>query len=289
LAPLSIVIVAYQSGEFLRQCLAAAADCAGELVVVDNGSPHGETETICAAFSNVRLIELDRNEGFGSAGNAGVAATAGRWILLLNPDAWPTGNAVERLVRFAEEEPGLGAVGPLLFDPDGRPQRSTIRPPLSPAALALWAAFPRAVSRAYGVWRGPARHTPREGEFLQASALLLRREAFEQVGGFDESFFMYGEDTDLCTRLRAADWGVAVCPDARFVHVGGGSVRDEGERMGIELLRSWLRLIAKHKSLPQAERARRWLLMALRLRRREPTAAAWLASGRVADLLDVRE
>ena len=257
--------------------------------MIDNGSPEGETESLCAPFSNVRLVERERNEGFGVAANAGVAATAGRWILLLNPDAWPTGDAVERLVRFAEEEPRLGAVGPLLFDSEGRSQRSTIRPPLSPAALALWAAFPGGVSRVYGLWRGPARHTPREGEFLQASALLLRREAFEQVGGFDESFFMYGEDSDLCARLRAAGWGVTVCPEARFVHVGGGSARAEGERMAIELLRSWLRLIAKHKSPREAERARRWLLVALRLRRREPTAAAWLASGRAADLLDLAE
>jgi N-acetylglucosaminyl-diphospho-decaprenol L-rhamnosyltransferase len=289
LARLSIVIVAYRSGEFLQRCLAAAADGPGELVVVDNGSPEGESRALCAAFPTVRLIERERNEGFGAAANAGAAAAAGRWILLLNPDAWPIGDAVERLVRFAEEEPGLGAAGPLLFDPDGRPQRSTIRPPLSPGALALWAASPRNVSRIYGMWRGRARHTPRAGEFLQASALLLRREAFEQVGGFDESFFMYGEDADLCARLRDAGWKVEVCPEARFVHVGGGSTEAEGERMGIELLRSWLRLIAKRKSPRQAERARRWLLAVLRLRRREPTAVAWLASGRAADLLDLSE
>jgi GT2 family glycosyltransferase len=288
LAPLSIVIVAYQSGEFLQRCLIAAADCSPELVVVDNGSPEGETRALCAAFANVRLIERARNEGFGSAANAGVAATTGRWVLLLNPDAWPMDDAVERLVRFAEEEPRLGAAGPLLFDAEGRPQRSTIRPPVSALALASWAAFPRTVSRLYGLWRG-GRQTPHEGEFLQASALLLRREAFEEVGGFDEQFFMYGEDADLCARLRDAGWGVAVCGEARFVHVGGGSTGAEGERMAIELLRSWLRLIAKRKSLRDAERARRWLRLALRLRRREPAAAAWLGSGRAADLLDLRE
>jgi len=286
--PLSIVIVAYQSGDFLRQCLGAVSDRSGELVVVDNGSPEGETEALCAAFANVRLIRRERNDGFGSAANAGVAATSGQWILLLNPDAWPIDDAAERLVQFAEEEPHLAAAGPLLFDESGQPQRSTIRPPLSAASLALWAAFPRGISRAYDVVRGSARHAPRGGEFLQAAALLLRREAFEQVGGFDESFFMYGEDADLCARLRDAGWRVAVCPEARFVHVGGASTRGEGERMAIELLRSWLRLIAKRKSLRQAERARRWLLVALRLRRREPRAADWLASGRAADLLDLR-
>jgi N-acetylglucosaminyl-diphospho-decaprenol L-rhamnosyltransferase len=290
LAPLSIVIVAYHSGEFLRRCLTAVADCAPEIVVVDNGSPAGETEALCAAFANVRLIPLGRNEGFGRAANAGVRACGGRWILLLNPDAWPEDGAADRLLRFAEEDPRLGAAGPLLFGADGRPQRSAIRPPLSAFSLAAWAAFPRVVSGLYGIWRGQGRVVPRAGEFLQASALLVRRAAFADVGGFDESFFMYGEDADLCARLREAGWGVAVCPEARFVHVGGGSTGSaEAGRMGIELLRSWLRLIAKRRGLRQAERARRALLAALRLRRREPAAAAWLASGRAADLLETAE
>jgi len=284
-APLSIVIVAYQSGEFLRRCLAAVADRAREIVVVDNGSPVGETEALCAAFTNVRLISPGRNEGFARAANTGVAACSGRWVLLLNPDAWPENGAIDRLLHFAEEEPRLGAAGPLLFDASGRAQRSTIRPPSSAWSLALWAAFPRSVSRAYGALRGRAPRAPRPAEFLQGSALLLRRDAFEGVGGFDESFFMYGEDADLCARLREDGWAVAVCSDARFVHVGGGSTSD-GERMAVELLRSWLRLIAKRRGLGQAERARRWLLTALRLRRREPAAAAWLASGHAAELLD---
>ena len=102
----------------------------------------------------MRLIErLPRNAGFGSAANVGVAATTGRWVLLLNPDAWPIGDGVEQLVEFAAARPRLGAAGPLLFGAEGEPQRSTIRPPLGPAPLALWAAFPRAVSAAYGVWR----------------------------------------------------------------------------------------------------------------------------------------
>ncbi len=285
MAPLSIVIVAYQSGGYLRRCLAATADGRYEVVVVDNGSPPGETEAICAEAPRTRLIRLERNKGFGSAANVGVAATSGRWLLLLNPDAWPTGDAIDRLLGFAEEEPRLAAAGPLLFDVEGRPQRSTIRPPLSAPALAIWGAFPAGVSGLYGALRGQKQRAPREGEFLQASALLLRREAFTAVGGFDESFFMYGEEADLCARLTDAGWGLAVCPDASFVHVGGGSTGQRSDGMSVALLRSWLRLIAKRKSLRRAERARRWLLIALRLRRREPTAVAWLASGRAADLL----
>ena len=293
--PVSTVIVAFQSGEFLRRCLTAVASGSGEVVVVDNGSPDLEATLVREEFPLVRLIERSTNAGFAKAANAGIAATGARWVLLLNPDAWPIDDGVERLVDFVEGEPGVGAAGPLLFDEQGRAQRSTIRPPLSPATLALWAALPEVVSHAYGLWRratgGLRRERVRQEEFLQGAVMLLRRDAFDRIGGFDESFFMYGEDADLCARLRAAGWRVELCPAARFVHVGGGSTRGQDDRMRIELLRSWLRLIAKLDSLDEAERARRWLRHAMRVRalatrrRRDRSVASWLGSGTVGDLL----
>lgn len=290
----STVIVAYNSGELLRRCLAGVGDSHGEVVVVDN-LPSEQTRNLCGELPHVRLIERNANDGFGTAANAGAAATSGRWILVLNPDAWPIDDGLTRLVAYAESRPRLGAAGPLLFDQQGRAQRSTIRPPLSPAALAAWAAFPSGLSGAYGLWRklrwGSRQSEAGPAEFLQGAALLVSREAFERMGGFDESFFMYGEDADLCARLRDAGWEVEVCPVARFVHVGAASTSSQADRMYIELLRSWLRLIAKRKPRGQAERARRWLLLALRmraLRSREPqvrAAASWLASGHVDELL----
>jgi N-acetylglucosaminyl-diphospho-decaprenol L-rhamnosyltransferase len=299
LTPVSTVIVAYNSGEYLRRCLAALGSSHDDVVVVDNGPPGAGTSALCAEFPGVRLIERSRNEGFARAANVGVGATAGTWVLLLNPDAWPIDDAVERLVAFAGSRPGLGVTGPRLQGADGKPQRSTIRPPLSPAALAAWAAFPHAVSGAYGIWRRAGRLLPRrevgKAEFLQGAALLLRRRAFEQIGGFDESFFMYGEDADLCARLRAAGWTVELCPVASFVHVGGASTRSDPGRMGLEMLRSWLRLMAKLKGIGEAERARRWLLRALRVRAlgsrrgRHRATTAWLASGCVRELLGLPE
>jgi N-acetylglucosaminyl-diphospho-decaprenol L-rhamnosyltransferase len=291
LAPVSIVIVAYNSGDHLSRCLAALGSGRGDVVVVDNASPGEEAALVRDRFPHVRLIERPRNDGFGSAANAGVAVTRSRWVLLLNPDAWPIDDALERLVAFAEGEPGLGATGPLLCDAAGRPQRSIIKPPLTPAALAAWAAFPGAVSRLYGTLRKAARRGVGAGEFLQGSALLVRRDAFEAVGGFDESFFMYGEDADLCARLRDAGWTVTLCRGAGFVHVGGGSTAEDAERMHLELLRSWIRLIAKRKGIREAERARRRVLLAMRVRAfgsrapRQRAAAAWLASGGVGELL----
>ena len=139
------------------------------------------------------------------------------------------------------------------------------------------------------------RNRVRPAEFLQGAVMLVRRDAFHQVGGFDESFFMFGEDADLCVRLRDAGWGVDLCPIARFLHVGGGSTRSHPERMQLELLRSWLRLIAKLDGLVEAERARRWVLRAMRVRglvSREPrhrAVVSWLASGRAGDLLGLPE
>jgi len=293
--PVSIVIVAYRSDELLSRCLAAVADRAAEVVVVDNGTQGDGARRVCAAFPQVRVIERGRNDGFGTAANAGAAAVDGSWIAVLNPDAWPVGDGLERLVAFGARRPRLGAAGPQLVDERGRPQRSTIRPPLTPAALAIWAAMPGLSSGAYGLLRRGGRgcrpETLLQGEFLQGAALLVRRAAFEQVGGFDERFFMYGEDADLCARLRDAGWEVALSPEARFVHVGGGSSAADAEQMQIELLRSWLRLIAKRDGLAEAERARRWLLAAVRLaglrpRRADARAAArWLAARGVGELL----
>jgi N-acetylglucosaminyl-diphospho-decaprenol L-rhamnosyltransferase len=233
-------------------------------------------------------MERPRNDGFATGANAGVATTGAPWVLLLNPDAWPLGDGVATLLSCAQGDPRAGALGPLLVDADGRPARSTIRPPLSPGALAVWAALPKRVSRAYGLWRRATGHRSgdrvRSGEFLQGAALLLRREAFDAVGGFDEDFFMYGEDADICSRLRAAGWAVELCPDATFLHVGGGSSAGAGPRMRIELMRSWLRLIAKRDGIARAERARRWLLLSLRLTRQREVGA-WAASGPVGELL----
>ena len=272
----AIVIVAYNAGELLRRCLGAVGNGRHEVVVVDNASPDRQTAAVCAGFPAVRLIECSRNEGFAAGANTGIAATDAPWVLLLNPDAWPLGDGIAGLCRCSQRDTRTGAVGPLLVDAAGRPSRSTIRPPLSPAALALWAAVPARVSRAYDLWRratlrgGSAEVRP--AEFLQGSVLLLRREAFDAVGGFDTRFFMYAEDADLCERLRAAGWTLELCPDATFVHVGGGSSSGDAPRMRVELLRSWLGLIAKRDGGARAERARRWLVRALRLTGQRETA-----------------
>ena len=298
-ASVSVVVVSYNAREHLERCLSSVADAPYEVIVVDNASSDGSRELVRERFASARLVELEENVGFGAANNEGMAVAGGRYFLLLNSDAWPVGDGIERLVGVAEREPRAGAVGPRLLNPDGSLQRSVRGFPtvwrlateyLFLRKLAPSSAFANAF---YGA--GFDHSTERDAEFLMGAVLLLRREAVEEVGGFDPSFFLFSEETDLCYRLHRAGWRVVFTPEAEFVHVGGASTRPVWGRMYREQLRSHLRFLAKHRSLEDAERARLVLLAGAQLRsvvfrgeRRAPyrEAARWLASADAATLLE---
>jgi N-acetylglucosaminyl-diphospho-decaprenol L-rhamnosyltransferase len=221
----------------------------------------------------------------------------------MNGDAWPEPHAVERLVEFAEREPRAGIIGPRLLNPDGTLQPSvrgfpTVWRLMTEYLFLRWLA-PR--SRALNSFYGSAfdHRSRREAEFLVGAVLLVRRQLVEEIGGFDTTFFMFNEEVDFCYRARSARWNVVFWPGAEFVHVGGASTSQAGPRMYREQLRSHLRFLAKHNGLPEAERARRLLAVAMRVRavafgtvgrseRRRVSldAASWLRSGDAAALLD---
>ena len=286
----SVIVVSYNAREHLERCLGALAG-EPEVIVVDSGSTDGSRELVRERFTGVRLVEPAENRGYGAGCNEGMRAASGRWLLLLNSDAWPVGDAVGKLVAFAEERPRLGIAGPRLSNLDGSLQRSVRGFPtlwrLATEYFFLRKLAPgtRALNAFYGA--GFDHRTPAVAEFLMGAALLLRREAVDEVGGFDERFFMFSEEVDLCYRMRGAGWAVEFCPEAEFVHVGGASTRLEWGRMYREQLRGHLLFLAKHGSVERAERARRMLVLALRLRslifrgergRTYRQAAKWLSS-----------
>ena len=286
----SVIVVSYNAREHLERCLEAVTG-EHEVIVVDSGSTDGSRELVRERFPAVRLVEPAENRGYGAGCNEGMRVASGRWLLLLNADAWPAENAVERLVAFAEERPRLGIAGPRLLNPDGTLQPSVRGFPtawrLATEYVFLRKLAPRA--RALNAFYGAGfdHRAPLAAEFLMGAVLLVRRDAVDEVGGFDERFFMFSEEVDLCHRMRAADWTVEFCPDAEFVHVGGASTRLEWGRMYREQLRGHLLFLAKHGSVEQAERARRMLVLALRLRallfrgergRTYGEAAKWLSS-----------
>ncbi len=295
----SVVVVTYNALPWIEQSLESVRGV--ETVVVDNGSTDGTVEIVRELFPEATVIEQE-NLGLAAGWNAGMAAASGRYFLILNADAWLTEGSLERLVAFAEREPRAAVVGPRLLNPDGTLQRSVRGFPtlwrLATEYLFLRKLAPRSdlLNAFYG--GGFDYRRPKDADFLMGAVLLVRREAVEEVGGFDPSFFMFSEEVDLCYRMREAGWKVAFTPDAEFLHLGGASTRPVWDRMFREQVRGHLRFFAKHRGPEEAERARRLLLAALRLRsrlfrgeraRNYRAAAKWLGSADAATLLESPE
>jgi N-acetylglucosaminyl-diphospho-decaprenol L-rhamnosyltransferase len=250
----SVVVVNYNSGEYLERCLDSIQTAAGtatvDIVVVDNASTDRSPD---AARSRpaVRSIRNEANRGFAAAANQGIAATSAQYVLLLNPDAEITGGMLAALVKVAEEQPRIGAIGALVRNPDGTLQPSARKVPTLGEALGHAFVGPFAPdnrwSRAYTMadWD---RDSERPVQWVSGSAMLLRRAAFDAVGGFDEGYFMYVEDVDLCTRLRRAGWEVLFSPELEVVHETGVSSRARFRRLAFEHSRSIYRYFSKHRA-----------------------------------------
>jgi N-acetylglucosaminyl-diphospho-decaprenol L-rhamnosyltransferase len=296
MASVSVVVVTYNALPLLERSLESVREY--ETIVVDHGSTDGTLDFVRDRFPEARVIEQE-NLGFGAGNNTGMRAASGDFFLLLNADAWVVGDAVERLVGFAGGRPEAAVVGPKLLNPDGTLQRSVRGFPsvwrIATEYLFLRKLAPR--SRLFNAFYGAGfdHESVREAEFLGGACLLVRREAFEAVGGFDEDFFMMSEEVDWCYRFRQAGRKVLFYPGAEVVHVLTSSANPAMFR---HLVRGHLRFLAKHRGAREAERARRLMLVALRLRglvfrgdrgRAYRDAARWLRSGGVASLLESRE
>ena len=263
----SAVVVTYDGLPHVERTLESVAGL--ETVVVDHGSTDGTVERVRERFPEARVVEQE-NLGLAAGWNRGIRETAAPYVLVLNSDAWVVGDAAERLARFAEGIPRAAWVAPRLLNPDGTLQPS-VRGFPTPWRLATEYLFLRKLaprSRVLNSFYGAGfRHDEvREVEFAKAAAFLLRREAFDQVGPFDEAFFLFSEETDWSYRARAAGWRTLFYPEAEVVHVGGASWRRESAVLFREQVRGHLRFLLKHRGAPAADRARRVILAGLRLR-----------------------
>jgi GT2 family glycosyltransferase len=287
------IVVTLNALPWIERCLESVR--AYETVVVDNGSTDGTVELVRDRFPAARLLERE-NRGLAAGWNAAMEAASGRYFLFLNADAWMVGDAVERLVAFADASPDAAYVGPLLRNPDGSLQRSVRGFPtlwrLATEYLFLRKLAPRtrALNAFYAGGFGHDRIL--DAEFLMGACMLVRRRAVEEVGPVDERFFLFSEETDWCYRFRRAGWRVVFYPGAEAVHVGGAG---HGGRMFREQVRGHLRFLAKHRGPQEAEAARLLLRTALRLRARlfagergrmYADAARWLGSAPVPVLLE---
>ncbi|HKY19969.1 MAG TPA: glycosyltransferase family 2 protein [Vicinamibacterales bacterium] len=243
---LAILIVSYNTTRDLENCLRSLHDhpprITHEIVVIDNGSTDGSTDTVRAQFPTVRVIQLGTNVGFARANNEGIRQTMSELILLLNSDTLATDGAIDRLVQALGELPGASIVGPRLVDGTGKPELSFGR------MLSPWAEVRQKV---IGRTAGPTRlaamtsHT-RLVDWVSGACLLVRRRDAEAAGLLDERYFMYCEDVDFCAAVRANGGRVYFAPAAEVVHLRGRSGASDPGATAEAYRRSQLAFYQKH-------------------------------------------
>ena len=239
------VVVNYEGGDRLVGCVRSvlADTSAGpvELVVVDNGSTDGSVNGLRALLPDVRVVRAPGNVGYARAANLGAAATRAPVVAILNVDLVVEAGAAKALLDRIDREARLGAVGPQLRNSDGTAYPSARTMPSVPVAvghaiLGIWNPENRYTAQYRQLDADPS--TPRLVDVVSGAAFWLRRAALDEVGGWDERYFMYLEDTDLCWRLRRAGWDVAYEPSAVVDHEQGAITARRPYRMLVEHHRS---------------------------------------------------
>jgi GT2 family glycosyltransferase len=283
---IAAVVVNYNTRDLLRACLRSIhAERIAEVVVVDNASTDGSPEMVRSEFPEVRLIANAGNPGYGAGANQGIAATRAPCVLLLNSDTLLCPGSPSRLADRLDRHPRVAIAGPRLLNPDGTLQPSCF-PYLTPfnvLVLNTWLnRFLRALPRYRPTWRG----TPsQDGHWVKGAALAIRRVALDAMDGFDESYFMYAEELDLCHRLHCGGWEIHYAPEASVVHLEGASTDQNRHAMAERLFLSLEQFYRRHYPERQSRRLR-WVLRAVLLERmcrdswglwRHPERRHWLA------------
>lgn len=253
---LSILIANWNTRDVLRQCLQSlyltANNLEFETIVVDNASSDGSPAMLRQEFPQVIVVESPENIGFGRATNQAAAMASGKVWLLLNPDTILHPQAIQRMLAYLEDNPQIGAVGPRILNPDGSLQVSCSPSPT--LAREAWRLFHLDNLVAYSRYPEKTLHSdlPQSVDVLLGACILLREEVYKgderhpATGLFDEQFFVYSEEVDLCLRIRQAGWQIHWLPSALVTHYGGQSTRQAADQMFIELYRNKINYFRKH-------------------------------------------
>ncbi|MCZ7555068.1 MAG: glycosyltransferase [Bacteroidia bacterium] len=250
---ISAIIIHFGKAEYtshVLECLLSVRDTELECIVVDNASSSSPAAALREA-PRTRVLRIEHSRGYGAACNAGAALARGRYILILNNDLDIPAGSVEALRETMDAHPEVGVLGPMLRFPDGRFQLSWGDDPDLGSEFRERGRQRR--SRAGGIVLDRERATTamRDADWITGAVMLIRREAWEAVGGFDESFYFYFEDVDLCRRVRTAGYKVACQPASAMVHFGGGSDPQANPEIVRAYRREQLRYYARYNSFAQ--------------------------------------
>lgn len=253
MAELSVVILSYNTRDYLERCLdclfAAGAETATalEVIVIDNGSTDGSREMLRSLQDRIVLVENEQNTGFAAANNQGMALATHHTFLLLNSDAFISARTLERAMNLLRNKPSAGIVGVRLDNVDGTVQAEFGRFP------SIWDDVMTSVGLDQISRSRPAWHAaPAPVDWIQGACMFVRRELVDAVGGLDTSFFMYSEEVEWCRRAWDGGWEVWYLPDASVIHVGGGSSRDHDLGRRIALYESRLSFRRRLSGRPAA-------------------------------------
>lgn len=266
MSDVSVVVVTYNALPWIERALDSVRG--NEAVVVDHGSTDGTVALVRERFPEVAVVE-EENRGLAYGWNTGIAQTSGRYVLLLNADAWMHDGALDALTAFADAHARAAVVAPQLRNVDGTLQRSVRGFPtlwrIATEYLFLRKLAPHSTALNAFYAGGFAHDEQREADWIMGAVWFVRRAAVDEVGLADDAFFLFSEETDWALRFRNAGWEVWFDPDAVATHVYGGSHKGS---MLAENVRSQLRFLEKHRGAAYARAARAIMLLGLVLRRR---------------------
>lgn len=252
----SVMLVNWNTREMTLDCLrtvfAETVETPFEVILVDNGSADGSAEAIAREFPQVVLMAESENHGFAYATNISVERARGKYVLLLNTDTLVLDRAIDRIVQFAEQRPEARIWGGRTLFKDGSLNPTSCWGRITPWSVSCMATglaklgheSPLLNPEGYGGWK---RDSEREVDIIQGSFFLIEKAFWDELGGFDRSFFMYGEEADLCLRARAVGARPRVTPDATIVHFGGGSAKFYADQI-VYVLGSRIGMINRHFS-----------------------------------------